>query len=311
MTLVDQEWVVILNPFAGKKKATKHKEKIFKLLEKYKISFKPFFTEHVGHGIDLTKKLIEEGHRKIIGIGGDGTMNEIVNGIFNQQVVSPSEIAFAFIPVGSGNDWVRTVGIPHDYEGAIKTIKTGSFFLHDVGKVTYQTNEGRKSRYFANIAGLAYDAFVVQRVNKKKSSNYKMTVFTSLLKYKPQVVKLILDDKEVLNEIIFSAAIGHGRFNGKAMMQLPDAMPDDGVFDLTVYHNPTKMQVIKNTNKLYDGSFVKLPFISQHTAHKIRIESENAVYVETDGEELGHTPVDIEMITRSLKIISGIKNKVV
>lgn len=311
MALVDQEWVVILNPVAGKKKATKHKDQIFQLLDKYKISYTPFSTEHTGHAIELTKKLIEEGQRKFIGIGGDGTMNEIVNGIFLQTKVNPMDIVLAFIPVGSGNDWVRTVGIPHDYEGAVKTIKTGSFFLHDVGKVTYQQNGSRKIRYFANIAGLAYDAFVVQRVNKKKSGSYKMTVLTSLLKYKPQVVKLILDDKEVLNEIVFSMAIGQGRFNGKGMMQLPDAMPDDGVFDLTVYHHPTKMQVVKNTNKLYDGSFVKLPFISQHTAHKVRIESEQPVYIETDGEELGHVPIDIEMLTRSLKIISGIKNKVV
>lgn len=311
MTLVDQEWVVILNPFAGKKKATKHKAQIFGLLDKYKVSYKSYETEHVGHGIELTRNLIEQGQRKFIGIGGDGTMNEIVNGIFTQKVVDTKDIVFAFIPVGSGNDWVRTVGIPHDYEGAIKTIKTGSFFLHDVGKVTYQDGAERKSRYFANIAGIAYDAFVVQRVNKKRSGNYKMTVLSSLLKYKPHVVRLILDDKEVLNEIVFSGAIGHGRFNGKAMMQLPDAMPDDGVFDLTIYKACTKMQVVKNTNKLYDGSFVKLPFISQYTAAKVRIESETPVYVETDGEELGHSPIEMEMLTRSLKIISGIKNKVV
>jgi YegS/Rv2252/BmrU family lipid kinase len=311
MTLVDQDWVVILNPFAGKKKAGKHKDEIFTLLNKYKISFKPFITEYVGHAIELTSKLIAEGHRKFIGIGGDGTMNEIVNGIFQQKTVNTKDITMAFIPVGSGNDWVRTVGIPHDYEGAIKTIKTGSFFLHDVGKVIYQKDDKRNERYFANIAGIAYDAFVVQRVNKKKSGNYKMTVFTSLLKYTPQPLKLILDGKEVLNEIVFSGAIGHGRFNGKAMMQLPDAMPDDGIFDLTIYRNCSKMQVVKNTNKLYDGSFVKLPFISQYAATKVRIEAEIPVYVETDGEELGHSPIDIEMLTRSLKIISGIKNRVV
>jgi len=311
MTLVDQEWVVIFNPSAGKKKATKHKDQIFALLNKYKILFQPYVTERSGHAIELVKDLIAKGHRKFIGIGGDGTMNEIVNGIFQQSTVSTHDIVMGFIPVGSGNDWVRTVGIPHDYEGAIKTIKTGSFFLHDVGKVSYQQNSTTQVRYFANIAGLAYDAFVVQRVNKKRSGNYKMTVFTSLMKYKPQKVKLILDDKEVFNEIMFSAAIGHGRFNGKAMMQLPDAMPDDGIFDLTVYKECTKMQVIKNTNKLYDGSFVKLPFIQQFTAAKIRIEAETEVFVETDGEELGHTPIDITMMTRSLKIISGIKNKVV
>lgn len=311
MTLVDQEWVVILNPLAGKKKGTKHKDRIFGLLEKYKISFKPVITEHSGHAIELTAKLIAEGHRKFIGIGGDGTMNEIVNGIFNQNTVNTKDVVLAFIPVGSGNDWVRTVGIDHDYETAIKTIKTGNYFLHDVGKVTHTTESGKSVRYFANIAGLAYDAFVVQRVNKKKSGNYKFTVLTSLMKYKPQPVKLILDGKESFNEVMFSAAIGHGRFNGKGMMQLPDAMPDDGVFDLTVYKSCTKMQVIKNTNKLYDGSFVSLPFIQQFTARTIRVESDTPVYIETDGEELGHTPIDIEMLTQTLKIISGIKNKVV
>src|SRR5688572_2970019 len=196
MTLVDQEWAVIINPSAGKKKASKHKDQIFQLLDRYKISYQAHSTERTGHAIELVQQLIAQGQRKFIGIGGDGTMNEIVNGIFQQKTVPTSEIVMAFIPVGSGNDWVRTVGIPHDYEGAIKTIKTGSFFFHDVGKVTYQLNGKQQHRYFANIAGLAYDAFVVQRVNKKKSGNYKMTVLTSLMKYQPQVVRLILDDKE-------------------------------------------------------------------------------------------------------------------
>src|SRR5688500_1998553 len=104
MTLVDQEWAVIINTSAGKKKASKHKDQIFQLLDRYRISYKAHSTERVGHAIELVQQRIAQGQRKFIGIGGDATMNEIVNGIFIQKTVPTQEIVMGFIPVGSGND---------------------------------------------------------------------------------------------------------------------------------------------------------------------------------------------------------------
>lgn len=310
MSINDQDWVVILNPNAGKRLAAKKQKMILDLLEKYKIKHQLVVTEKCEDAIHLTQKYIANGQRKFIGVGGDGTANEIVNGIFYQDKVHPHEITFAFIPVGSGNDWVKTIGIDHEsIENAIKTIKIGNFFLHDVGKVTVRNNTESKVRYFVNIAGFCYDAFVCQRMQTKKSRSYKLLVFSSLLKYKQSKLTLSIDEQVAYEGTCFSMAIGHGKYNGKGMMQLPHAMPDDGIFDITLYKQVGKMDVIKNQSKLYDGSFLNLPFINSYTAKQCKIIGEEDVLVETDGEYVGAGKVDIEMQSRALKLIAEIKNR--
>lgn len=105
----DQEWLAILNPVSGGKKAAKDKEKILAALDSMNIHYQLVETEFTGHAIELTQSAIHKGYRKIMAIGGDGTVNEVLNGIYRQQIAKPIEVAFSFIPVGTGNDWVRTI----------------------------------------------------------------------------------------------------------------------------------------------------------------------------------------------------------
>jgi len=119
----EQQWGVIVNPNAGSGKCGKNWPIIQKLIKRSKIETEVVFTERKGHAIELSMQLIQKGFYKLIVVGGDGTLNEVVNGIFRQEECSPDNITLGMIPVGTGNDWCRTFQIPNKYIDAIKLIR--------------------------------------------------------------------------------------------------------------------------------------------------------------------------------------------
>ena len=155
---INENWLVVVNPNAGSRKGEKDWPKIAKLLDEYGFKYKAVFTENRNHAIDLTASALNEGFRKIIAVGGDGTLNEVVNGIFRQKACSSNEVIIGTIPVGTGNDWGRTYEMPKKYRKAIKVIMKGYRFTQDVGHVSYYNQEEKQERYFVNVSGMGYDA---------------------------------------------------------------------------------------------------------------------------------------------------------
>src|SRR5512140_211299 len=205
----ESDLLVIVNPNAGNGKGKKDWNKISSFLKNRLIGFEAIFTESRYQAIKLSAEGIAAGYRKIISVGGDGTLNEIVNGIFNQNSCPTSDITLALIPVGTGNDWGRMFGIPLMYEGAVKTISDGKRMLHDIGKVSYYNGDKQESRYFINIAGLGFEAAVVKRTNIQKDrgrSNkaiYFYNLLMSLIFYRNTEAELFIDG-EVINCKVFS-----------------------------------------------------------------------------------------------------------
>jgi len=307
----NSKWLIIVNPNAGRKKGKKDWKKISSLLTQTGIAFKSVFTKNVNHAIHLSIKYIEKGFIKIIVVGGDGTFNEVVNGIFTQKFYHPSEITLGIIPVGTGNDWGRMYGIPLKYKKAIQIIIEGKTFVQDIGTVEYYRFNKKEIRYFVNVAGLGYDAFVAKKTNRLKEKGvgspfaYILNIVLGLFQFKNKFIELKIDDKPVFKGRIFSMSIGICKYNGGGMMQLPNAIPNDGIFDLTIIKKTTKMKVVKNIKNLYDGSFIKMPEVLTFKGKSISIISkpEKNVFLETDGESLGHSPMNFEILPQSLKVI--------
>jgi diacylglycerol kinase (ATP) len=133
------EWLVIVNPNAGLRAGEKDWPEIRQLLTDHGFNFDAKFTEWPFHGIELSRKMIEEkGYKKIIAVGGDGTLNEVVNGIFQQERFASTDITLGMITVGTGNDWARMYDFPKKYKKAIKILRNERTFLQDVGKVKYR-----------------------------------------------------------------------------------------------------------------------------------------------------------------------------
>ena len=308
------DWLVIVNPNAGRKKGFKDWPEIQSLLTKNSFNFFEIFTERPGHAIEIARDYIEQGIKKIIVIGGDGTMNEVINGLFLQSKYPTTSIMFGMITVGTGNDWGRMLNIPIGYEAAIETIMNCNTFIQDAGIVSYRNGngKGKEDRYFVNIAGLGFDALVTRKTNRMKEKGrggtflYFLNIFSCLLNYRFVNAIINIDGKDFRNEI-FSMNIGIGKYSGGGMMQVPTAIADDGLFDLTVIKKLSKSNVILSLRRLYNGTIHHHPKVETYSGKSITIDSDTVIHLETDGETLGHTPLEFNIIPLSVKVISGLK----
>jgi YegS/Rv2252/BmrU family lipid kinase len=304
--------MVIVNPNAGNGKGKKDWNKISALLKKEGLSFTVEFTKSKGHAINLALEAIASDFRKIITVGGDGTLNEVVNGVFTNKICPATEIVLALIPVGTGNDWGRMFGIPLDYEKAVEIIGEHKTLLHDIGLLSYYNGNEKKNRYFINIAGLGFESVVVRKTNIQKDKGYggKLIYFynllTSLMAYKNTPAEIIIDG-ETSHADIFSLNVGNGRYCGGGMRQTPRAVPYDGLLDVTIIKGMGKFEIIRNLKILYDGRILQHRKIDGYKCKSVKVSSEIPMYAEADGESLGQTPVEFSIIPDALNIVYGTK----
>ena len=308
----NQKWFAIVNPNAGNGKGKKDWSRISELFQKNQIELVSKFTEKKGHAIEYTRELIADGYRKIIAVGGDGTLNEVVNGIFSQGLCPPKDIIISMLPVGTGNDWGRMFGIPLVYEGAVQVIKKGKLMLHDIGVVSFYNGDQKEKRYFINIAGLGFESIVVKKTNRQKDrgkSNqaiYFYNLLSSLITYRNTLADITIDGRKSTS-MIFSINVGNGRYCGGGMRQTPDALPDDGLFDITVIREMGKFEIIKSLKLLYDGTILSHPKVDGYRSNNLTVTSESLLYLEADGESLGHTPAVFSILPSAINIVYGTK----
>ncbi len=309
---VREEWFTIINPNAGNGKGKKDWSRILSLFERESIPIVSRFTRQKGQAMEFVRESIGSGFRKFISVGGDGTLNEVINGIFTQELCSPKEIVTAMIPVGTGNDWGRMFGIPLVYEGSVGIIKENKQLLHDIGVISYHEGNQQHKRYFINIAGLGFEALVVSKTNRQKEKGksskaiYFYNLLSSLISYRKTESDVIIDGR-ILHSRVFSVNVGNGRYCGGGMRQTPDALPDDGLLDITVIKDMSRWEIIRSLKLLYDGTILSHPKVDGYRSNNLLVESESPLYAEADGESLGHTPVSFSIIPAGTKIVYGKK----
>ncbi len=308
----NEKWFAVVNPNAGNRKGKKDWNRIAGIFEKNGIPLSVKITGHTGEAIDFTRKAIAEGYRKIVSVGGDGTLNEVVNGVFTQDICRADEITLGMIPVGTGNDWGRMFGIPLVYEGAVQIIKEFRTMPHDIGLVTYYNGDRPEKRYFINIAGLGFEAVVVQRTNRQKEKGksskaiYFYSLLSSLISYRNAKADITIEGK-VSTADVFSINVGNGRYCGGGMRQTPDALPDDGLLDVTVIRSMGRIEIIRSLKILFDGTILSHPKVDGYRTSNLKVTSELPLYAEADGESLGHTPVEFSILPSAVNIVYGSK----
>lgn len=305
------KWFFIVNPNAGKGLGKKRWPEISSLLKKYEFNYDFEFTQRVGHALESAQKISSEKYQNVVGIGGDGTMNEVVNGVMANESGSINKIAVGMIPVGTGNDFARNNNIPLNYEKAIQVLKQSKMALHDVMKVHYYSESNQLTRYSYIIAGMGFDGEVnlKSEIDKKngKSSKilYVKNLLLTLISYKP-VEYNITDDNNEFGKVVFTLAVGKGKRNGGGMMQLPLAKPDDGYLDYTVVEKVPRRTVVALLPKLFKGTHITHPKVSTFKSKKLYINAPESVLLEIDGEVAGRAPFSFEVIPKALKIITNL-----
>ncbi len=302
------QWLVVVNPQAGIGKVKKDWSRISALLDKHGFDYHAVFTQKPWHAAELANSFISKGFRNIIAVGGDGTLHEVVNGIFKQKEVSTTDISLGMISVGTGNDWIKTYNIPTDYEQAILVLKEGKSTLQDAGTVSYISSGKKATRYFINMAGLGFDGLVAHKTNASKRRGkgnpllYLKHLVGSLFDYTSCNTTVRVDEK-VIKDKVFSIGVGIGQYNGGGMRQAPDANPDDGLFDLIVIKDLSKWSVLANVRKLYNGTIKTHKRVETLTGQNIQISCDTPVLLEADGESLGHSPFSFGIVPHSVRVI--------
>ncbi len=303
-------WLVIVNPVAGKGKGLENYPLISKLLRDEGIRYEPLFTEHKFHAVELTVSAIKQGYRKLIVVGGDGTVHEVINGLFIQESVPPTEITVGVIAVGAINNWAQSSGVPLRIDAAVKLIREGVTRLQDVGVASYEESQYRQTRYFANSAGVGFNTYALKRMNHLKNKGRKnrirliLAFIRSFFKYKSTGIKVWIDDRLVWNDLLMSISIGIGSYNVEGMQLLPHAVVDDGELDLSLFRPIHFWHIMFRTHYLFDGGIYRIGHILQQRGAKIRIESTPEISLEVDGELLGESPFEFSVLQRSIRVIA-------
>lgn len=296
---------LIYNPAAGGGRAGKIWNRVENLLKKHRVDHRVAFTEKPGHAMELSKKAFEEGYRKIVAFGGDGTVNEVVNGLFLNGY-DLKEIVFGWIPFGSGKDWARTIGVPLEIEEAIRTLKDGKEFVQDLGVGEYEKASGeREKRAFVNVAGLFFDGFVTYRTNllkRKNRASYFSRIFSSIIEYKPPVARIQIDEK-VWEKRVFSMNVGICKYNGGGMNQLPHAVPDDGLLAVTVINDIGKLRILTNLHRVFNGKLLEHSGVEGYQAKKVVVEFQKDEPVEFDGESFWAKKIFFSIITGAIRVL--------
>ena len=308
---VSGRWFAIVNPVAGNGMGLTDWPIISKHLRDAEIAFDAVFTEKRYHATELAVEAVVKGYRHIIVVGGDGTIHETVHGLFIQKQCPVADVTVAVIAVGTGNDWIRMYGIPRRYTDAIRAIKRGRTFLQDVARVGFYESKVHQHRYMANVAGVGFDAFVNRGYNKVRERGlynkwiYIAAMFVCLLNYHNHRFRIWVDGKEVFDGPAFSGAVGIGKFNGGGMQQMPRAVADDGLLDVTVIEKMGKFNLFRYIRKLYNGHIYDVPFARFLRGGTIRIESFPGSPIEIDGEAMGYAPFEFTVLPRVLRVVVG------
>lgn len=317
------KWMAVVNVFAASKKAGSVWKKAAVMLENAGVAYKARFTGGALNATEISRKSASEGYRKFIAVGGDGTIHDVLNGIAeyveSTEGVSFSDFVLSVIPVGSGNDWVKSFGIPRDIRTAVQLIAEEVTGRQDVVKVCVHDFSDMDAEpvnvsYMANIAGVGLDARVCEIVNRKKEQGKRgRKLYISALLYcikhrVPVSASIVCDGVEVFDGRYLSIAFGTGRYSGGGMRQTSLAVPDDGLIDVTVIPDIPLMTIAKEVPKLFTGTFHKVDVLTQARCRKVTVipaKEADAEPAEVDGEVVGRAPVSMEVLEGQLNVVSG------
>ena len=254
------------------------------------------YSERPGHLIELAAS---SPANVVVAVGGDGTMNEVVNGLMERD----DRPELAVIPLGTGMDFVRTYGIPNRFEEAVRVAAGSKTRTIDVGRVEHS----RGTRFFANVGSVGMSAAVAQRANgMSKALGGKATFFYALtrvfLEWQNTPISVELGDGTRREARMHDVIVANGRWHGGAMMLAPDAEPDDGLFDVILIGDINKRDFVTTAPKIYKGTYLAHPKVELLRARVVSVGAPEHLPIELDGEQVGATPARFEVVPRALRI---------
>jgi len=294
---------LIVNLTAGGGKPHKHLNTVLEYLKENGLNFEVSTTSYQGEAVELAQKAADKGIDLIVSIGGDGTVNEIVNGIMK----SKNDPSLGIIPLGWANDFIKSTDIPSDIIEACKILIKGKTKKIDIGAINNQI-------YFANICGIGFDAEVALLANQMKSKHPNLRILSAFVYVFATVKKLLspfsyhnvkikFDGQEIHSKILF-IAISNGKIYGGRFKITPEAILDDGLLEICLVEEMGRFKYLSIIPKVFKGTHASIKGINFYRAKEVVIQSSEPVLAQVSGEVIeGQKEFNITLLPKRLKLI--------
>ena len=272
--------------------------------------FETYMTQKPGDAVGFAENVVAKDGGILVCVGGDGTLNEVINGIMMHEESKRSTVVLGFVPHGTGCDFARTLPIPQNIEHAIDAIADGCARAIDLGRLYFRDHRGHEcSRYFHNITSFGLGGNVAQRVNRTTKAfgpfiSFMFATLISIFLYGKKRIRIRIDNGFEQEFTVWNVAVANGRYHGGGMWVAPDASVYDGLLNVTVIGDLTLPEVFFNLPKLYNGRIYDIDKVALLTGKKIEAFSDQKVLLDVDGEQPGMMPIDIHVVPAALKIIT-------
>jgi YegS/Rv2252/BmrU family lipid kinase len=276
------------------------------LFQRQGLRFEHELTEAPGHAIELARAAAKNGYDMVVSVGGDGTINEIVNGLYASGNIKDATLGI--VSTGTGSDYIRTIGIPRRYEEACQCLLKPRKLTVDLGVVEYSSNGQKAERLFVNFAGMGFDAEIVRRTTQQFKAlgslpAYLMGLLTTLVSYRNRDISLTVDGETVAQRVC-TVVMNNGRYGGGGMFTAPDASINDGYFDVLIVGDMSKPDLLWSLPRIYKGTHLTHPKVTMKKAKEIEIQSFGGrMQLQADGELLGQVPARFRILPSALNVI--------
>ena len=301
-------WLAIVNPTSGRARSGRSWPQVAQALRQRGVVVEEVLTTGPGAGRELARRAVSDGRRHLLAVGGDGSVHDVVNGLMSVPLPAGDRVTLAPVPLGTGNDWARTLGIPRDPDGIAATVAAGRTLEHDVGQLDFETVDGdRPSRqWFINVAGAGFDSHVIERLPTHVESPlaYLLGALRELQGYRAPRFR-IQGDGGNLDERLLLTFVANGRYCGNRMHVAPQAQVDDGCFDIVAIREVGLLTALTKLAKLYRGTLRGDPLVWETRCSRLQLATDRPTAVEADGQVVGRTPVTVSLRPKALRAVCG------
>lgn len=296
--------LLICNPTSGRGGVAAALPELRAALAERGLVHEVVYTEAPGHATDLARSALRSGCRFLVAVGGDGTINEVANGMIEHDRPIEPEAVLGVVAAGTGSDFIKTFGIPNTPTHAAAHLDGPESFSIDIGKITYRAGGSEAVRYFVNVAEAGIGARVVERARRLPRwlgpTVYMFAFWLTVARHRPYRVRIDLVDRAYegpMNNLV----VANGQFFGGGMKIAPKAAPTDGLLDVLIEHASRK-EGLALLPKIYRGQHVPHPAIEEAKRVRVALTSEPPLPIEADGEVLGHGPATFEVLRGALRL---------
>jgi YegS/Rv2252/BmrU family lipid kinase len=266
------------------------------------------FTSAPGEATRLAREVAAD-FDTVVAVGGDGTIHEVINGLFHEGGLINPEIALGIVSLGTGADFVKGLSFPESEEDMLRLIVERRVRRIDVGRLQCVNQAGEpQHRYFINIADAGFGGELVEIVNGTTKALGPFVAFLggllrTLRRYQNKLVHIRIDDDFESEQVVNAVVVANGQFFGGGMWVAPQAALDDGLFDVVIIGDVTRREVLANIHKLYNGTLETHPKVTCRRGRRVELTSPERVLIDADGERPGELPASFEIVPAALQLI--------